>query len=101
MIERTFKSLSAMLGTPVFWAFVVGVLIGALLLNVLSGNRFDPGMAYSNFLQNWVQVCALAVTSVASVATTAAVASLHEKHDDLHEKFDRAGGAVETGERAE
>lgn len=67
--------------TPTFWAFICGMLVGAFVLNVLSHNRFDPGMNYSNFLQNWVQLLALAVTSVATV-------TLANRHDDLHDKVD-------------
>lgn len=89
--------LSHLLGKPLFWAFTVGVLFAAFCLNVLSHNRFDPGMAYSNFLQNWVQLLALAVTSVISVSTAAAVGSLHEKHDELH----RAIHGEHSEERAE
>lgn len=84
MIERLFVFVQGLLSRPVFWALVVGGLIGALLMNIISGNRFDPGMAYSNFLQNWVQVLALAITSVTSCAVLQSVRDLHEKHDDTH-----------------
>src|SRR5579872_3439538 len=86
IVNSFFGRISRLLGKPVFWAFVIGALAGALGLNIVSGNRFDPGMAYSNFLQNWVQVVALAVSCVATVSMVTRDDTLHEKIDALHKK---------------
>lgn len=95
VIERVFIRLSALLGAPLFWVPVILTLNGTLAMNILSRNAFDPNMSYSNFVQNELQVIALAVTSVATVALARAashsgrsIETLHDKIDELHDKHD-------------
>ena len=88
-----FACVSRLFGRPLFWLIVVGALGMALLLNIVTYGRFDPGMNYSNFIQNYVQVIALAVTTVAAVSLAdqrhgQKLDALHSKVDALHEKVD-------------
>lgn len=94
MIESSFTKIQAMMGKPLFWAGVILGLFLALLINILSGNKFDPNMSYANFIQNWVQVLALGVTSVGVCAMAMRDNELHDKVDALHDKHDNLHNEV-------